>query len=66
MKEPYYVHNGVLFLLEKIQITKKEHYKEDGTRVREDGELISFPIGKSFMALMKIPPGLISHDLPEY
>lgn len=33
----YYVHNGVLFLLEKIQITKKEHYKEDGTRVREDG-----------------------------
>lgn len=33
----YYVHNGVLFLLEKINITKKEHYKEDGTRVREDG-----------------------------
>lgn len=33
----YYVHNGVLFLLEEIQISKKEHYREDGTRVREDG-----------------------------
>nr|WP_315160417.1 GIY-YIG nuclease family protein [uncultured Flavobacterium sp.] len=33
----YYVHNGVLFLLEEINITKKEHYREDGTRVREDG-----------------------------
>lgn len=33
----YYVHNGVLFLLEKIDISKKEHYREDGTRVREDG-----------------------------
>ncbi len=33
----FYVHNGVLFLLEEIQITKKEHYREDGTRVREDG-----------------------------
>ena len=33
----YYVHNGVLFLLEDISITKKEHYREDGTRVREDG-----------------------------
>jgi len=33
----YYVHNGVLFLLEKIKITHKEHYKADGTRVREDG-----------------------------
>lgn len=33
----YYVHNGVLFLVEKINITKKEHYKPDGTRVREDG-----------------------------
>ena len=33
----YYIHNGVLFLLENISITKKEHYKEDGTRVREDG-----------------------------
>ncbi len=33
----YYVHNGVLFLLEKLKITKKEHYKKDGTRVREDG-----------------------------
>lgn len=33
----YYIHNGVLFLVEKIDITKKEHYKPDGTRVREDG-----------------------------
>lgn len=33
----YYVHNGVLFLLEEINIDRKEHYKEDGTRVREDG-----------------------------
>lgn len=33
----FYVHNGVLFLLEKIQITQKEHYKADGTRIREDG-----------------------------
>ncbi len=33
----YYIHNGVLFLLEKINISHKEHYKEDGTRVREDG-----------------------------
>lgn len=33
----YYVHNGVLFLLEEIRIDRKDHYKEDGTRVREDG-----------------------------
>lgn len=33
----HYVHNGVLFLLEQINIDRKEHYKEDGTRVREDG-----------------------------
>lgn len=33
----YYVHNGVLFLLEQINIDRKDHYKEDGTRVREDG-----------------------------
>ena len=33
----YYVHNGLLFLLETIAITKKDHYREDGTRVREDG-----------------------------
>ena len=33
----FYVHNGVLFYLEKINITQKEHYREDGTRVREDG-----------------------------
>ena len=33
----YYVHNGILFLLENINTTQKEHYKPDGTRVREDG-----------------------------
>lgn len=33
----YYVHNGILFLLEKIDISQTEHYKADGTRVREDG-----------------------------
>jgi hypothetical protein len=36
-EETYYVHNGVLFLLEQINIDRKDHYKEDGTRVREDG-----------------------------
>ncbi len=33
----FYIHNGILFLIEKIELTQKEHYKEDGTRVREDG-----------------------------
>jgi T5orf172 domain len=33
----FYVNNGLLFLLEKIDITRKEHYRDDGTRVREDG-----------------------------
>lgn len=33
----YYVHNGILFLLEEINMTTEEHYREDGTRVREDG-----------------------------
>ena len=33
----YYLHNGVLFYLEKINISQNEHYKSDGTRVREDG-----------------------------
>lgn len=33
----YYVHNGILFLVEKINISQKEHYRPDGTRVREDG-----------------------------
>jgi hypothetical protein len=33
----FYVHNGILFYIEKIEITQKEHYKSDGTRVREDG-----------------------------
>lgn len=33
----YYVHNGILFYLEKIDISRREHYRDDGTRVREDG-----------------------------
>ena len=33
----YYVHNGILFLLESITFEKEDHYKEDGTRVRKDG-----------------------------
>jgi hypothetical protein len=33
----YYIHRGILFLLEKIDISKIEHYREDGTRVRTDG-----------------------------
>lgn len=33
----YYVHNGILFYLEQINISRREHYKDDGTRVREDG-----------------------------
>jgi len=30
----YYVQNGILLFVEKINITRKEHYKPDGTRVR--------------------------------
>lgn len=33
----FYVHNGVLFYLEKINITQKEQYNPDGSRIREDG-----------------------------
>ena len=33
----FYVHNGILFLIEKIDIAQKEHYNSDGKRVREDG-----------------------------
>ena len=33
----YYIHNGVVFLLEEINILRQEYYREDGTRVREDG-----------------------------
>lgn len=33
----FYMHNGLLFYLEKINISQHEHYKTDGTRVREDG-----------------------------
>ncbi len=33
----FYVHNGVLLLLEKINFTQEETYREDGTRVRKDG-----------------------------
>jgi hypothetical protein len=36
-EKAFYVHNGVLFYLEEIKISHKEHYKEDGTRVRKDG-----------------------------
>ena len=36
-EKTYCVHNGVLFYLEEINIDRKDHYKEDGTRVREDG-----------------------------
>jgi len=36
-EKAFYVHNGVLFYLEKINISHKEYYKKDGTRVREDG-----------------------------
>jgi hypothetical protein len=36
-EKTYYIHNGILFFVEEINITKKEHYKPDGTRVREDG-----------------------------
>lgn len=36
-EKAFYVHNGVLFFLEEINISHKEHYKDDGTRVREDG-----------------------------
>jgi T5orf172 domain len=33
----HYIHNGILLYIEKIDIEKKEHYRPDGTRVREDG-----------------------------
>ena len=33
----FYVHNGILFFLEKVDMTREDHYKEDGTRVRSDG-----------------------------
>ena len=33
----YYVHNGVLFLLESITSDREDTYKKDGTRVRRDG-----------------------------
>ena len=36
-EESYYVHNGILFYLEQINISRREHYKDDGIRVREDG-----------------------------
>jgi hypothetical protein len=36
-EKAFYVHNGILFYLEDINIFQKEHYKDDGTRVREDG-----------------------------
>jgi hypothetical protein len=33
----FYLHNGLLFFIEKMEITKQEHYRPDGTRVRADG-----------------------------
>jgi len=33
----FYMHNGMLLYLEKINISQYEHYKPDGTRIREDG-----------------------------
>ena len=33
----YYIHNGMLFLIETITYEREDHYKEDGTRVRKDG-----------------------------
>ena len=33
----YYVHNGVLFFIEKISFDREDGRKEDGTRVRKDG-----------------------------
>ncbi len=36
-EKSYYVHNGILFYLEQINISHKEYVREDGTRVREDG-----------------------------
>lgn len=33
----FYVHKGVIFLLESFEKTREDSYKEDGTRVRFDG-----------------------------
>lgn len=33
----FYIANGIIFLLEKVKITRVDHYKSDGTRVRRDG-----------------------------
>ena len=33
----YYIHRGVLFYLENINIERTDHYKKDGKRVRTDG-----------------------------
>ena len=33
----YYVHNGVLFFIEKVTFDREAGYKEDGARVRKDG-----------------------------
>ena len=36
-EETFYIHNGIIFYLEKIDFSRKDHYREDGTRVRKDG-----------------------------
>jgi hypothetical protein len=33
----FYIHRGILFLLEKIEISRTNHYRKDGRRVRTDG-----------------------------
>jgi len=33
----FYIDKGVLFLLKEVDIDRKDHYREDGTRVRTDG-----------------------------
>lgn len=36
-QDSFYVHNGLVFYVEKINITQTEHYRPDGKRIREDG-----------------------------
>jgi len=36
-KGEFYVHNGILFLLESVNFTKEEKYFPDGSRSRKDG-----------------------------
>lgn len=36
-EKQYYIHNGIVFYLEEINMDRDDHYKDDGTRVRRDG-----------------------------